>query len=297
MRRWWWLILYLAWGGSVAPTQAQTALQLTQLQIELWPEYDRPAMLVIYRGTLAADVPLPAAVEFEIPLRAGPPAAVAYRDTTGQLINLKYSLNPSGSGEQAVLAFETPTASFQFEYYDPEFDVSFVNRHYIFTASTPYPIQSLQLKVQLPSGASDLTTRPPLVQQLQDSRGVIYYLGERDNLAPGDPITLDLTYSKPDDILTVEQAAGKGKTALEPLLVGVVVMVLAGGVAIGWGLWSRFRPAPAARSAKSTRSPRPAAQAKSTPAQAAVYCHHCGQRAQPGDMFCRECGTKLREKS
>jgi hypothetical protein len=297
MRRLGWLLvlsLILSWPGASA--RAQAALSLAQLEIELWPEYDRPAMLVIYRGALATDAPLPSAVQFEIPRRAGQPTAVAYRDPGGQLINLKYSVNPSTSSEKALLSFEAPTAHFQFEYYDPEFDVSPVNRRYIFTASTPYAIQSLQLKVQLPVGASDLTTRPPLAQQLQDSRGVIYYVGERDHLAPGDPITLDLAYTKNDDVLTVEQTAEENETALDPLLIGVVVMGLAGSLVVGWGVWSRLRAAPAARPAKATRPPRPAAQVKSTPAQAAVYCHHCGQRAQPADVFCRQCGEKLREK-
>lgn len=293
----WLLILSLILGGASAPARAQAALSLAQLEIELWPEYDRPAMLVIYRGALAANAPLPTLVQFEIPQRAGQPAAVAYRNPNGQLINLKYSINPSTSTEKALLSFEAPTAHFQFEYYDPEFDVSLVNRRYIFTAGTPYAIQSLQLKVQLPVGASDLVTRPPLAQQLQDSRGVIYYVGERDNLAPGDPITLDLSYTKNDDVLTVEQTAEENETALDPLLIGVVAMGLAGSLVIGWGVWSRLRAAPAARPAKATRPPKPAAQAKVAKERAAVYCHQCGQRAHPDDVFCRQCGAKLRGKS
>src|SRR3989304_6053039 len=36
---------------------AQAAPTLAELEIDFWPEYDQPAMLVIYRGTLTADAP------------------------------------------------------------------------------------------------------------------------------------------------------------------------------------------------------------------------------------------------
>ena len=40
--------------------------RLASLQIEIWPEFDRPAALVILRGELAADVALPATVSLRI---------------------------------------------------------------------------------------------------------------------------------------------------------------------------------------------------------------------------------------
>jgi hypothetical protein len=27
--------------------------------------------------------------------------------------------------------------------------------------------------------------------------------------------------------------------------------------------------------------------------QSQIYCHQCGKRAKPGDLFCRVCGSKL----
>ncbi|MBG0771449.1 MAG: zinc ribbon domain-containing protein, partial [Anaerolineaceae bacterium] len=30
--------------------------------------------------------------------------------------------------------------------------------------------------------------------------------------------------------------------------------------------------------------------------QKAIFCHECGGRSQPGDGFCRNCGTELRKK-
>ena len=46
---------------------AQPPAPLDTLNIALWPEYDRPEVLVIYRGRVADDVPLPATLTFTLP--------------------------------------------------------------------------------------------------------------------------------------------------------------------------------------------------------------------------------------
>ncbi|MBP8950216.1 MAG: hypothetical protein KBG73_15340, partial [Candidatus Promineofilum sp.] len=64
------LSLLLLFLFAALPVAAQTEVtQLDSLTVELWPDYDRPAMLVILTGTLPASATLPAAVT--IPLPAG----------------------------------------------------------------------------------------------------------------------------------------------------------------------------------------------------------------------------------
>ena len=46
---------------------AQSPVPLEILNIALWPEYDQPEVLIIYRGQIAEDVPLPAQVSFDLP--------------------------------------------------------------------------------------------------------------------------------------------------------------------------------------------------------------------------------------
>jgi hypothetical protein len=70
------LLLSLAKDGLV---QAQgEAVVLSQLRIDLWPEHDRPNMLVIYKAVLGSDVTLPVSLTFRIPAAAGEPNGVAY---------------------------------------------------------------------------------------------------------------------------------------------------------------------------------------------------------------------------
>jgi hypothetical protein len=71
-----------------------------------------------------------------------------------------------------------------------------------------------------------------------------------------------------------------------------VILIVAGVVA--FLLWQRGGRSGVRRSRHSARSKRHAkAEAE---ADSAFYCHQCGKRAQPGDTFCRTCGTRLRRE-
>ena len=66
--------------------RAQAPVTLEHLNVELWPEFDRPsAVLVLLEATLTAGTPLPATVELPMPAAAGIPHAVAKQGTDGQL--------------------------------------------------------------------------------------------------------------------------------------------------------------------------------------------------------------------
>ena len=92
--------------------------RLASLAIEVWPEYDRPAALVILKGALADDVKLPAAVTLRLPAASGGAAAVAYSDTAdGNLLNLKHEF--AKAGEYVALKFDAPTRFFHIEFYEP----------------------------------------------------------------------------------------------------------------------------------------------------------------------------------
>lgn len=69
------LVVLATWAG---PVLAQDTPSLSNLEVALWPEFDRPEVLVIYRGLFAPETPLPLLVEIRIPARAGEPTAMAY---------------------------------------------------------------------------------------------------------------------------------------------------------------------------------------------------------------------------
>ncbi len=314
------LLACLALLLSPLPARAQATPTLAELEIDFWPEYDQPAMLVIYRGTLAADAPLPASLAFAIPAEYGPPLAVAFTDSQGQLLNLDYTTTTAG--EQMLIAFDAPTRKFQFEYYDTRLDLSAPTRRYAFNGAVAYPVQTLLLKVQQPTGASQLTAQPALDQQALAEDGLMYFSGARANLAANEAFSLELSYTKTDDTLSINRpppliatpqlpsAATPTPLANTTTLIAVAaaivgVLLVGGGVALF--IRARSEPTESAgdvpRARRRTKRPRriaptpPISSPADTgqgPAARAAFCHECGQPLQTGDQFCRNCGTKAR---
>ena len=90
-------------------TLAQSPAPLEILNIALWPEYDRPEVLVIVRGQVVEEMPLPAPLSFNLPATVPALNAVAYLDEAqGTLLNMPdYELTEGADGQ--VLSFSTPS--------------------------------------------------------------------------------------------------------------------------------------------------------------------------------------------
>jgi uncharacterized OB-fold protein len=48
---------------------------------------------------------------------------------------------------------------------------------------------------------------------------------------------------------------------------------------------------------RSSASRKHHAQTQQASETSAVYCYQCGKRAQPGDVFCRTCGMRLKAET
>ena len=124
------LIVFLMALMIPAAALAQDDIRLSYLQVDLWPEYDRPEMLVIYRAQLAGDITLPVDVTFRIPAAVGAPNAVAVRQPDGNLLNAMYEQR-----EEGVWSYLTVTATapeIQLEYYDPQIEVNGADKQFEF---------------------------------------------------------------------------------------------------------------------------------------------------------------------
>ncbi len=77
------------------PAQAQSVIHLSSVSVDIWPEYDQPAVLMIYQITLASDTTLPASLSLRIP--SGVEInAVAVVDPTQGLVNAPYENTVQG---------------------------------------------------------------------------------------------------------------------------------------------------------------------------------------------------------
>ncbi len=186
------LILILSLGAR--PAHAQGTITLSTLTIELWPEYDKPATLVILKGTLAASVPLPAQLALHIPAASGGPFAVAAADASGKLLNTQYTTTPSG--DTIAINLTTDFPAFHIEYYDPALTITGDARDYTFQWTADYAVTVVTVRVQEPVDARDLTAEPAVVPAGTADFGLNYYATSLGALSAGQSVSFHLRYSK-----------------------------------------------------------------------------------------------------
>lgn len=296
------LILALVLMVAVLPAHAQSAVVFDQMMIEIWPEYDRPGVLVIYRITLDAATTLPAQVSLTIPRAVGAPFNVAMQDLDGLLYNLAYTTEVQNDTQKVI--FTTPAASLQFEYYDPSLTKDGSNRQFKFEWDAEYIINNLSISVQQPASASNMQIIPSLGPGQVKEDGLTYYTTDIGKVDAGTHLSVELSYTKPDDQLSVGlqpvqpsqplSASTTGKTnpvdILPWILGGIGVILLVGGFL--WFWLTKNRPVTVGDTRRRHR-PAPALRTTATNDEA-IYCHQCGRRASVGDVFCRTCGARLR---
>lgn len=301
------LIILLSLFLMVIPASAQTPVTFQALEVDLWPEYDQLSMLVIYRIRLSSDVSLPVDLTIRIPTSAGDPSAVAVRQADGALLNTTYTRQVTGEWSNVTVTATLP--EIQIEYYDPELTTGDDLRQYTYTWNGEYPVEDFVIQVQKPFSAVNLQVIPEGMGQTgQGSDGLTYFTADVEEVPQGTPVEFTISYIKETNDLTVEhlnvESTGpinqEPRTQINlvqtlPWILGTVgVMLIAGGLI--WSIIINRRPAQetiARRRRRAASHSDPTVVAE-TGDSLAIYCHQCGKRANPGDRFCRACGSRLR---
>lgn len=287
-----------------AGVSAQDNINFSTIEVDLWPEYDRPSVLVIYRITLASEIQLPAEISLRIPSRVGVPNAVAAKQADGSLINIPYDLQ--NSGDWGNLVFQAPSPEIQLEYYDPSLTKEGLNRSFEYIWPGDYAVDRFSMQIQQPLGASDMRISPSFGNGTAAADGFVYFISEIGAIPLGQTFSINLEYIKETDDLSLTDMpiSPSGPISESPLnspnladalpwflgLIGLVLLV-------GGGLWywqsgrEQGQVQPARRRSRKKTSQAEAAQMTDGDF---VYCHQCGKRASQGDRFCRACGTQLR---
>lgn len=308
-------LLILTLSLSAYPARAQGTITLSALTIELWPEYDKPATLVILRGTLAPSVSFPAQLTLHIPAASGGPFAVAAEDASGKLMNTQYTATPSGEAIAVNLTTDFPT--FHIEYYDSALTISGESRDYVFQWTTDYAVTAATVRVQEPVDARDLSGEPAVALAGTADFGLNYYAASLGALSAGQGVSFHLRYSKSTPRLSSEVVSQNTPVPLatpavtEPrpsrLSLTPILLAAAGGVGlllIGFGVWSFMRNRREMETERPRRRRRHVAPDRDEPLPLsephleapapARFCTQCGQPLLTGDRFCRNCGTPVR---
>ncbi len=279
-----WLgIAVLGWSILMAPAQA--AIVLSSLEIDLWPEYDRPGVLVIYRASIAPGASLPKPLSFRIPAAAGPPTAVAELRANGELVTLEYARRVDG--EVAIIEFTATRSRIQIEYYDPRIERDDATRSFTVTWPGDYEVGAFSVSAQQPDLARNLTIDPPAMSGEQGPDGLLYRTVTRSGVGPGEAVDIVVSYEKVTDQLSVETMLPAEPSSVDGpatdadvrylVLAAGGVVAFSAGLVLVLALRSRRRGTNTVAAGGSSR-----------------FCTQCGATAGPGDRFCHRCGTAIR---
>ena len=303
-----WVLPFLLFILLLFPSgvRAQTPVSVDSLQVQIWPEYDKPSVLVIYQMTLSANTVFPATISVQIPTTAGEPNAVAVRQVDGTLYSVEYTRQVSG--EWATISFPTTTPEVQLEYYDPSLEIDGDARHYQYVWQGDYAVSQFIMQVQQPAGATDMRLSPSLGPGTTGTDNLIYYTQDIGAIPAGQNIRLTIDYTKSTDTLSaenlpVEPSAPIPQSTIPDLSVSSwlpwILGILGAGLIIGGIIWfwqsGKQRPAKQLRRRRSKAGANESGQTASTTGDE-IHCSQCGKRASPGDLFCRSCGTQISNK-
>ncbi|MGB7218466.1 MAG: zinc ribbon domain-containing protein [Vicinamibacterales bacterium] len=292
------VVLLGIWGSA-----AQSRIVLSSLGIDLWPDYDRPGVLVIYHATIAPDASLPARLEFRIPAAAGLPSAVAERPANGQLMTLPYERTVQG--ETARIAVTTSQMFVQLEYYDAAITRDGARRRFAFTWPGDFEVRDLSISLQQPHLAENFTTVPAATTVAASADGLMYHTLSRAGVTVGTIVKVQASYEKASEQLSVATIAPVAAPTPAPaaapanaatsnnstmLIVMEAMLVCAAAVIIGWMIQTQRR----ARSAPRSTPPTHAASTDARGGKATRFCTQCGAGVEGGDRFCQRCGAALK---
>ena len=296
MRKW---FLILAMGMFlVLPSMAsaQGSVTLASLNVQLWPEYDQPSMLVLTDFELPATTLFPVKMTFHIPQDANLVAVASY-SADGSLVNAIYE-GPTKNGDLQAFTVTLNNPKARFEYYLP----LMLNEHertFSYLWNGDYAINAFGIRVLEPLDSSSLTTTPKLGPAVVES-GLTYYESGAVKLKNGEQFTLDLKYTKTTDTLVSPQGIQPaapvdentpGRVSLNnslPYIIGGIgIVMVVGGIVYYWQAGRSSTKKPRRRIRTSQENEEDTEEA---------YCPQCGTRAKSNDRFCRVCGGRMRHQ-
>lgn len=294
------ILFFLLSFGLIARVQAQ-AETIDTLAIDIWPDYDRTAVLVLMTGTLPEDTPLPTTITLPLPANADLNAVARITDDLMMTDDIDYSV------EDDVLVIDLPDRRFRVEYYFPYVEDG-SERQFDFSWLADMPVNQLEVTIQQPAAATVLQTEPATDNVIQENNdGLTYHVLPARAVAGGVPYEVSVSYEMGSPTLTADQdAAPVAPATTVPSAPTAAVdadgfdwPLLLAGLGLGLILAAVIWQVAANRNKKKRPSKRPA---KPKPAQRAKasgranFCHECGAKLPPHDKFCRECGTAVKQK-
>lgn len=296
-----WLVFLLLLGLIIFPSaaDAQGGTKLDSLNIELWSEFDQPSMLVINHFVVSQDTSLPVEVTLRFP-KEGNLVAVAV-ETNGGLYNKNFK-GPEEQGNWQQIKINVDSYDpHRIEYYQP-LTLDGNKRQFKYQWFGDYYVKEFQIAMLVPADSTELITSPVLENTTTSTDGrAISGTVTKNDLRMGNSFQFDLEYQRTSDTLIQsnpgqvdpvqpsapvdENTPGRVSIANLPWIIGGFGLAL-----IVIALFSYWR----ATHTGGEKMPRRRRRQTEEEGDAQAYCHECGARANPGDRFCRTCGSRLK---
>lgn len=304
MRKWALILIFMILLFLPHPAVGQGEIIFTSTKIDIRPEYDRPALLVIYDIELPQSA-LGSQISLRIPASAGDPFALAYGPGDGTLFDLQYDRQVNGAW--ANIIFSPPMAFLRLEYYDPILQSDGDTHSFTYIWPADYATETMTVMVLQPYGASAMQISPGQWEARVDNDGLTFYGSDIGQVPAGEEIEIKVNYQKSTPDLTTEhllpQPSGTipdgtgGSFQWQPYIPWVLGIL--GAAMLGGGLFWYWQTGRQGQTASRKRHRTRAVPSTNEPVTAVgdsteIYCHQCGKRASASDSFCRSCGTRLR---
>ena len=256
MRKWFSILVLGIFLAFPSLAFAQTDITLESVNVQLWPEYDQPSMLVITDFTVAAGTTFPVDLSFRIPL-----------------------------DEWQVFTVTVEADTARFEYYQP-ITFSGTQRVFSYLWDGDYAVNAFNMRALEPADTTSLTTVPKL-SSISQADGLKYFEGKPVKLKAGEQYALSLQYNKTTDKLIASAQGNQLSAPVNEDTPGRVLLIVGGLV---------YYLRSGRSTSKKARRRAHTVNTESEEAVEEVYCPQCGTRAKSNDRFCRVCGARIRRQ-
>ena len=158
LRHRWLLLVVVLLVLTSSGAGSQLAGSIEQLEVALWHEYDRQAVLVMYTFRLKPDSFLPTKVALPIPVTVGIPHAVAWQDESGGLMVAEF--DRVVEDERAMILINMQSLEGRLEYY-ADLTLEGSRRTFVFSWLGGVDLDAFSYKFQHPVGALGFESVPP----------------------------------------------------------------------------------------------------------------------------------------
>ena len=255
--------------GIVPPILGSALLnpgwKTAQMAVQVWPEYDQAAVLVIMNFEIPADVPLPATFKFAVPTGASI-AGIGEVDANNNFtFNYAKTYPPvqAGTDWDIVTIQVQKYRALQIDYYyDPGLPAGAGLRSFPMLLELPMDVGALNLHVQQPTRATDFKVQPAMQGTGVAQDGFTYAVASFSDIKAGSTLGYVVSYNKPDATpsATADQTqTPSNKLNTSTVLIGAIaVIVIVLGGAIIYLLYKRGgKGAPAKKGTQAKQKPRP----------------------------------------